>query len=159
MYNRPYRFEFYDTASSQNYTLLRPAVLVLCYSIADPASLQSLHTKWKSVVEQHFSYDEQMPIVVLGLKRDARCEEDYGGSVRPLAGDGYGDGELLNGRTIVYPQEALKVAQGMRCDRYCECSALTGELCNEAFEDIARTAAMTTTAKGGKSDDPACAVM
>ncbi|OQO06474.1 hypothetical protein B0A48_08257 [Cryoendolithus antarcticus] len=159
MYNRPYRFEFYDTASPQNYTLLRPAVLVLCYSIADPASLQSLHTKWKAVVEQHFSYDEQMPIVVLGLKRDARCEEDYGGSVRPLAGDGYGDSEVLNGRTIVYPQEALKVAQGMRCDRYCECSALTGELCNEAFEDIARTAAMTTTAKGGKSDDPACAVM
>lgn len=39
----------------------------------------------------------------------------------------------------------------MRCDRYAECSAVTGELMNEVFEDIARVAAMTKTEGGGLS--------
>ena len=82
---------------------------------------------------------------------------------------GIGEDDVLNGRRMVYPQEALRVAQEMRCDRYCECSAVTGDvgispdlskfrfafrkfeyvltwskLCREVFEDIATTAAMTT---------------
>lgn len=47
----------------------------------------------------------------------------------------------------------------MRCDRYAECSALTGELMHEVVEDLARVAALTTTEKGGLSEGPACAVM
>ena len=46
----------------------------------------------------------------------------------------------------------------MRCDRYAECSALTGELVNEVFEDVARCAALTTTEKGGLTEG-GCAVM
>jgi len=75
---------------------------------------------------------------VLGLKRDLRRE---------------GPPEM------VFPHEAVGVAQQMRCDRYCECSALTGELCKEVFEDIAKTAAMTTTEQGGKSQPPPCTIM
>jgi len=129
MYNRPYRFEFYDTASSTNYTLLKPAMLILCYDISDPDSLQSLKTRWKYEVETHFNYDENLPVVVLGLKRDVRSRADYDGKVRRPEGEGEGDGEVLSGRSFVYPQEGLQVAQEMRCDRYCECSALTGEVC------------------------------
>ena len=54
--------------------------------------------------------------------------------------------------------QGLTVAQELRCDRYAECSALTGELMNEVIEDIARTAAKTTTEKGGRSDG-GCGVM
>lgn len=46
----------------------------------------------------------------------------------------------------------------MRCDRYAECSAVTGELVNEVFEDIAMVAAKTTTEKGGLTEG-GCAVM
>lgn len=46
----------------------------------------------------------------------------------------------------------------MRCDGYGECSALTGELMNEVLEDIARTAAKTTTEVGGLSSAP-CNIM
>lgn len=46
----------------------------------------------------------------------------------------------------------------MRCDRYAECSALTGELMKEVFEDIARTAAKTTTEAGGLSED-SCVIL
>ncbi|KAL1582469.1 hypothetical protein WHR41_08850 [Cladosporium halotolerans] len=161
MYNRPYRFEFYDTASPQNYTLLRPAVVILCYSIASPESLKSVHTHWKTLVEKHFNYNELLPVILLGLKRDVRTKEDYGGSVRPAAEGGAAsdDQQPLHSRTFVYPQEALRIAQEMRCDRYCECSAETGELCREVFEDIAKTAAMTTTSRSGRSEEPSCTIM
>jgi Ras homolog gene family, member A len=161
MYNRPYRLEFYDTNSPTNYTLLRPAVVILCYSIAQPESLTSIHKHWKTVVESHFNYDENLPVIVLGLMRDVRQKEDYDGKVRRMADstEDNSEGQVLNGRTFVYPQEGVRIAQEMRCDLYCECSALTGELCREAFEDIARTAAKTTTAKGAKTDGTTCVVM
>ena len=76
MYNRPYRFEFYDTASPQNYTLLKPSVVVLCYSIADRDSLKSVHTRWKTLVETHFNDNEMLPVILLGLKGDVRSRED-----------------------------------------------------------------------------------
>jgi GTPase SAR1 family protein len=178
MYNRPYRFNFYDTASPENFTLLRPAVVVLCYSIANPESLMSVHKYWKPLVETHFNDNDTLPVILLGLKRDVRGQDDYGGSVKPASDDtGLDDQRPINGRKFVYPQEALGIAQKMRCDRYCECSAMTGEvsthvlldfcsrvltiikLCREVFEDIAKTAAMTTTAKGGQTDGTACNIM
>ncbi len=128
LYDRPYRFEFYDTASPTNYTLLRPELIILCYSIADPESLRNVHTEWKTLVETHFNYDERLPVILLGLMRDIRQKEDYDGNVRRVESVGDGDQEPLNARRIVYPQEALKVAQEMRIDRYCECSARTGEV-------------------------------
>ena len=33
---------------------------------------------------------------------------------------------LADDPVLVFPQEALRVAAEMRCDRYCECSAKTG---------------------------------
>lgn len=122
-YPRQARLEFYDTSSPQHYSLLRPAVIVLCFAISDPGSLDSIQTSWKNIVETHFNYDENIPVILLGLKRDVRSFDDYHGQYRPLANG-------LNGstRTFVYPQEALKIAQEMRLDKFCECSALTGEV-------------------------------
>lgn len=161
LYNRPYRFELYDTASPSNYTLLKPAVIILCYSVADPASLASLKTRWKPLIDTVFNIDEEIPVVVLGLQRDVRSEEDYSGTIRRQAQQVEDDDDnmVLNGRTFTYPQEGLRVAQEMRCDRYCECSALTGELCEAVIEDISRTAAKTTTEQGGKTPGMQCVVM
>lgn len=71
-------------------------------------------------------------MVVLGLKRDLRSEDDPNG--------------------IIYPQEAYGLAQQMRTDRYVECSAVTGELLKPAFEDICKTAVQTKTSASGQSD-------
>ena len=87
-----------------------------------------MRTFWKPLVEKHFNDDDTLPVILLGLKRDVRSQEDYSGSVRPAANGNTDDEQPLDGRTFVYPEEALKVAQGMRCDRYCECSAITGEV-------------------------------
>ena len=77
-------------------------------------------------------------MMVLGLKRDLRSEGDPNG--------------------IVYPQEAYQVAQELRVDKYMECSAVTGELMVEVFDDICATALKTTTPDGAQSEG-GCAVM
>lgn len=77
-------------------------------------------------------------MVVLGLKRDLRSEDDPNG--------------------IIYPQEGYRVAQEMRADKYIECSAVSGELMVEAFDDICSTAIKTTTPAGGQSEG-GCAIM
>ncbi|KAI4151129.1 MAG: hypothetical protein L6R39_002111 [Caloplaca ligustica] len=77
MYNRPYRFEFFDTASPENYTLLRPDFIILCYDITDRRSLINVQEVWRKEVTRHYRRDgEDVPLMVLGLKRDARVEEE-----------------------------------------------------------------------------------
>jgi Ras homolog gene family, member A len=136
LFGRPYRFQFYDTASPENYTLLHPDFIIMCYSIDSKPSLYSLTKQWKYMVETHFNYDESLPVMVLGLKRDLRRDDG----------------------TCVMPQQGLGIAQEMRVDKYAECSALTGELCRQVLEDVTRTAARTTTEAGAKSAD-GCRVM
>ena len=54
--------------------------------------------------------------------------------------------------------QGYRIAQELHCDRYAECSAVTGELIKEAFEDIAKVAAMTTTEKGAQGEG-GCTIM
>ena len=84
--------------------------------------------------------------MLLGLKRDKRkewTEEEKEGGGR--------------GQSVM-PQEGLGAAQELLCDRYAECSALTGELCREVLEDIAKLSARTTTEIGAKTQ-AACVAM
>ena len=76
MYNRHYLFEFYDTASPENYTLLDPHFVILCYDISDRRSLINAQQVWRKDVIRHYAYkDEKIPVMLLGLKRDLRVDE------------------------------------------------------------------------------------
>lgn len=150
LYGRSYRLQFFDTASPYNYTLLHPQFVILCYDISSRASLESLASTWLPIVNKHFNQDENLPVMVLGLKRDLRKQW----TIEELGPDSKGKGPS------VMPHEGVQTAQGMLCDRYAECSALTGELCREVLEDIAKTCAKTTTEEGAKSQGPdMCHVM
>ncbi|KAI9046775.1 hypothetical protein LZ554_009512 [Drepanopeziza brunnea f. sp. 'monogermtubi'] len=140
-FNRPYRFEFYDTSSPEHWTLLQPDVIVLCYDISSRLSLINAQRFWIKETKRIFTPHRELPVLFLGLKRDLRSETDANG--------------------IIYPQEAYRVAQEMRCDRYLECSAATGELVREVFEDICRTAALAGTKEGGSGglSEGGCEVM
>jgi len=75
MYNRPYRFEFYDTASPENYTLLKPDFIVMCYDVSHRRSLENVRQVWSVEVGRLYmkaKYD--IPVMLLGLKRDLRVE-------------------------------------------------------------------------------------
>ncbi|KAK9424592.1 putative P-loop containing nucleoside triphosphate hydrolase protein [Seiridium unicorne] len=127
-----YRLEFYDTSSPENWRLLEPDLVIICYDISQRLSLINMQRVWIKEVRSTFQSESQLPVLVLGLKRDLRSEQDPNG--------------------IIYPQEAYRVAQEMRADKYAECSAITGELFKLAFEEIFSMAMKTTTAAGGQSD-------
>jgi Ras homolog gene family, member A len=99
--------------------------------------------QWLPLVRTNFQHSDTLPILVLGLKRDLRSESDPNG--------------------IIYPQEAHRIAAEMRADRYMECSAVTGELVFEVFEDICATAIKTVTGDsgggGGGQSEGGCVAM
>lgn len=98
----------------------------------------ALPFQWIKEIRTTFTSSDVLPILVLGLKRDLRSEDDPNG--------------------IIYPQEGYQAAQEMRADKYAECSAVTGELLTEAFDDLCSTALKTTTDEGGQSEG-GCTIM
>lgn len=83
-------------------------------------------------MKKAFNNRDTLPVLILGLKRDLRSEDDPNG--------------------IIYPQEGYQTATELRADKYMECSAATGELVDLAFEEICKTALSTKTAEGGQSE-------
>ncbi|KAJ5211285.1 Small GTPase superfamily Rho type [Penicillium cf. griseofulvum] len=136
---KKFTLKVYDTSNpNQHWTNLRPDVIVLAFDISNRDTLAGLK-EWRNDITRYFQYGhgERLPVMMLGLKRDLRRE----------------------GEGIIYPQEAYRIAQELRCDRYAECSAVTGELLAETFEDLARLAAMATTEKGGQSEGTSCIIL
>ncbi|KAJ5492887.1 hypothetical protein N7539_001633 [Penicillium diatomitis] len=128
---KTFTLEAYDTSSpNQHWSSLRPDVVVLAFDISNRETLNGLKA-WRHDIIRYFQrgVGERIPVMMLGLKRDLRKE----------------------GEGIIYPQETYRIAQELRCDRYAECSAVTGELLAETFEDLARLAGMTTTDKGAQT--------
>lgn len=146
LFRRPYVFHLWPSTG----TLFtdpfpdRPRFVIITYDISDRASLYNAQFYWRRQFMSHYGeLEHSTPVMLLGLKRDLRTgEKDE-------------EGKYI----CVAPDEGVKAAVEMRCDKYAECSALTGELLWEAIEDITRTAARTTTEKGGLSDGPGCSLM
>ncbi|KAJ5792710.1 uncharacterized protein N7503_008688 [Penicillium pulvis] len=135
---KAFTLELYDTACpNQHWSTLRPDVVIIAFDISNRDTLTGLK-EWRNDIIRYFQHGrgERIPVMMLGLKRDLREE----------------------GEGIIYPQEAYRIAQELRCDRYAECSAVTGELLPETFEDLARLAGMSTTEKGGQTDG-ACNIL
>ncbi|KAJ5519637.1 Small GTPase superfamily Rho type [Penicillium fimorum] len=136
---KKFTLELYDTSNpNQHWTNLRPDVVVIAFDISNRDTLNGLK-EWRHDIIRYFQHGhgERLPVMMLGLKRDLRRE----------------------GEGIIYPQEAYRIAQELRCDRYAECSAVTGELLAETFEDLARLAAMATTEKGGQTEGTSCVIL
>lgn len=96
----------------------------------------------------------EVAVMVVGLKRDLRGEDGKEG--------GRGDGEEEEGgREWVYPEEGHGMATQLRCDRYAECSAVTGEFIAEVREDVAGMAvrAMVQGREAARSEGPSCRIL
>ncbi|KAF5022618.1 hypothetical protein F66182_5333 [Fusarium sp. NRRL 66182] len=128
---RQFRFEFFDTSCPDNWRTLDPDAIVICFDISQRLSLINMQRYWINEVKTAFRRIDTLPVIVLGLKRDLRSEDDPNG--------------------IIYPQEAYQSAQTLRADRYVECSAVTGELLKLAFEDLCKTAITPTTGVDSQS--------
>lgn len=146
LFGRPYRFRIHPSTSTLFIDPFppEPAFTIIAFSVSSRESLHNAQFYWRKQLSLHYDVlEHDMPVMLLGLKRDERTENRLD------------DGTF----ECVMPQEGLRVAQEMRCDRYAECSALTGELMWEVLEDISRTAARTTTENGGLSQVNGCSMM
>ncbi|KIX03314.1 uncharacterized protein Z518_06866 [Rhinocladiella mackenziei CBS 650.93] len=146
LFGRPYKFRLHPSTSTLFIDPFpsEPAFTIIAFSISSRESLHNAQYYWRKQLSRHYDeLEHQMPVMLLGLKRDERHENRLE------------DGTF----ECVMPQEGLRVAQEMRCDRYAECSAVTGELMWEVLEDITRTAARTTTENGGLSQVNTCSMM
>ncbi|OCT46904.1 Rho protein [Cladophialophora carrionii] len=164
LYGRRYRFRIHASTSTLFIDPFppRPSFAIIAFSIPHRESLHNAQYYWRKQLSLHYhDLEHTMPVMLLGLKRDERTEERLETDTDTDTGSGSGGGSGGgSGRfKCVMPQEGLQAAQEMRCDRYAECSALTGELMFEVLEDITKTAARTTTEAGGLSQNGSCDVM
>lgn len=134
----------WDTAGQEDYDRLRPLsypdtdVILMCFSIDSPDSLENIPEKWVPEVK-HFC--PNVPIVLVGNKKDLRQ-------------DAYTIKELS--RTKQQPvsyAEGEQMAQRIGAKCYLECSALTKENVENVFQQATRAAlARQKTKKKNKCD-------
>ncbi|CAL9727856.1 GTP-binding protein Rho1p [Monosporozyma unispora] len=122
----------WDTAGQEEYERLRPFsyskadIILIGFALNDRESLENARSKW---AEEVFRYCPQAPIVLVGLKKDLKANEDPS--------------------NIVTRQEAEQVATVIGAKKYMECSALTGEGVDDVFEVATRTSLLVNKEPGG----------
>ncbi|XP_067932313.1 transforming protein RhoA-like isoform X2 [Watersipora subatra] len=121
----------WDTAGQEDYDRLRPLsypdtdVILICFSIDSPDSLDNIPEKWTPEVK-HFC--PKVPIILVGNKRDLRNDE------------------VTKRELIKMKQEPVRHEQGREmCNRigakvYLECSAKTKDGIRDVFEAATRAA-------------------
>ncbi|KAJ4994274.1 GTP-binding protein RhoA (Ras family protein) [Stagonosporopsis vannaccii] len=128
----------WDTAGQEDYDRLRPLsypdshVILICFAIDSPDSLDNVQEKWISEV-LHFC--QGLPIILVGCKKDLRfdqktIEELHKTSQKPVT-----------------PEQAEDVRKKIGAQKYLECSAKTNEGVREVFEHATRAALLTRKEK------------
>ncbi|KAM7295558.1 ras-like GTP-binding protein Rho1 [Ixodes scapularis] len=121
----------WDTAGQEDYDRLRPLsypdtdVILMCFSIDSPDSLENIPEKWTPEV-RHFC--PNVPIILVGNKKDLRLDPH---TMRELA---------KMKQKPVAPEEGRAMAEKINAYGYLECSAKTKDGVREVFETATRAA-------------------
>ncbi|KAK2534348.1 Rhoa [Columba guinea] len=127
----------WDTAGQEDYDRLRPLsypdtdVILMCFSIDSPDSLENIPEKWTPEVK-HFC--PNVPIILVGNKKDLRNDEH---TRRELAKMKQASSFLIE---PVKPEEGRDMANRIGAFGYMECSAKTKDGVREVFEMATRAA-------------------
>ncbi|KAJ1921162.1 GTP-binding protein Rho1 [Mycoemilia scoparia] len=128
----------WDTAGQEDYDRLRPLsypdshVILICYAIDSPDSLENVQEKWISEV-LHFC--SGLPIILVGCKVDLRNDPR---TIENLA---------KAGLKPVSEQQGMAVAQKIGAQKYIECSAKENHNVKDVFEAATRAALLIKTKK------------
>ncbi|CCF60191.1 hypothetical protein KAFR_0J01240 [Kazachstania africana CBS 2517] len=112
----------WDTAGQEEYERLRPFsysnadVILIAFAVDDVESLENTRDKW---AVEALRYCPEVPIILVGLKKDLR--------------------QANNKNRMVRPEDVQKIARAVGAKNYMECSALTGEGVDDVFEVATRT--------------------
>ncbi|KAK3104049.1 hypothetical protein FSP39_023995 [Pinctada imbricata] len=130
----------WDTAGQEDYDRLRPLsypdtdVILMCFSIDSPDSLENIPEKWTPEVK-HFC--PSVPIILVGNKKDLRNDESTKRELMKMK------------QEPVRPEEGRAQAEKINAYGYLECSAKTKEGVREVFETATRAALQTKKKKRG----------
>lgn len=121
----------WGTAKQEDYDRVRPLsypdtdVILMCFSIDSPDSLENIPEKWTPEV-RHFC--PNVPIILVGNKKDLRNDPH---TLRELA---------KMKQKPVAPEEGRTMAEKINAYGYLECSAKTKDGVREVFETATRAA-------------------
>ncbi|XP_076108834.1 ras-like GTP-binding protein RHO isoform X2 [Mytilus galloprovincialis] len=130
----------WDTAGQEDYDRLRPLsypdtdVILMCFSIDSPDSLENIPEKWTPEVK-HFC--PNVPIILVGNKKDLRNDENIKRDLMKMK------------QEPVRPEDGRAMAEKINAYGYLECSAKTKEGVREVFETATRAALQTKKKKKG----------
>ncbi|XP_063420837.1 ras-like GTP-binding protein RHO [Mytilus trossulus] len=121
-----------DSAGMEDYDRLRPLrlypetdVILLCFSIGSPDSLESIAEKWTPEVKR---FCPNVPLILVGNFKDLRNDENI---KRDL---------LKKKQEPVRPKDGRAMAEKINAYCYLECSPKTKEGVREVFETATRAA-------------------
>ncbi|RKP26651.1 GTP-binding protein rhoA [Syncephalis pseudoplumigaleata] len=129
--DKPVELALWDTAGQEDYDRLRPLsypdshVILICFSVDQPDSLENVQEKWISEV-LHFC--KGLPILLVACKKDLRHDPKVVESLR------------RHNQHPVSSSDGAAVANKIGAYKYLECSARTGEGVQEVFEHATRAA-------------------
>ena len=121
----------WDTAGQEDYDRLRSLsypdtdVILMCFSIDSPDSLENIPEKWTPEVK-HFC--PNVPIILVGTKKDLRNDSSM---IKEL-------GKMK--QEPVKPEEGRTMAEKIKAFAYLECSAKSKEGVRGVFETATRAA-------------------
>ncbi|KAG8828184.1 GTP-binding protein Rho1 [Serendipita sp. 399] len=129
-----------DTSGNEEWNNIRQSsypdthVFLLCFSVDNPSSLESVKTKWLPEI-LHFLSGHQVPYFLVGCRKDLRHDR------RAIAAF------ERSGSKFLSPEEGKAMAQSITAVDYIECSAYSGEGVNELFANATRVALFVTPPK------------
>ena len=121
----------WDTAGQEDYDRLRPLsypdtdVILMCFSIDSPDSLENIPEKWTPEVK-HFC--PNVPIILVGNKKDLRNDDNTKRELMKMK------------QEVVKFDDGRTMADRIAAFSYLECSAKTKEGVREVFETATRAA-------------------
>ena len=118
--NRTYTLGLFDTCSGYEHDLSKTNVVLLCFSLDEPKSLQNAKEKWFPMINKN---NAKVNIILVGLKSDLKIMMDTNLSLSNV-------GE--------------KVAKEIGCKRYLECSAKLQRGIVDIFNEGIRASSTST---------------
>ncbi|KAF6025680.1 Rho1 [Bugula neritina] len=121
----------WDTAGQEDYDRLRPLsypdthVILMCFSIDSPDSLENIPEKWTPEV-RHFC--PNVPIILVGNKKDLRNDPNIISDLKKMK------------QEPVKTEQGRAMADSINAFGYLECSARNKEGVREVFETATRAA-------------------